>query len=96
MSRTYRRKGGDPTWKDWYRELASYSRRYRNEKVFEAVYHSDGYGTMHSTPSAWTNTFMTVPQRQEVRRLIGKVMRLSDLEDAPLFPLPKKPHHYYW
>ena len=72
--------------------------RYRDEKHFHAYYHSDGYGTMHSTPSWWTRTFMTRPQRQEVRRLVHKVMglRRHELDDAPVFPHPKRPHHYYW
>jgi hypothetical protein len=39
---------------------------------------------------------MTRPQRQEVRRLIKHATELVDYEDAPLFPLAKKPHIYYW
>jgi len=35
-------------------------------------------------------------QRQEVRRLVTRTMKLVDYEDAALFPLPKKPHVYYW
>lgn len=48
------------------------------------------------TPGWWVHDMMTVPQRAEVRELLGRVMRLSDLEDAPEFPLAKKPHDYYW
>jgi hypothetical protein len=97
MSRTYRRRGGDTTWKARY-ERPWWREDYKDRQHFEAVYHSDGYGTMHSTPSAWTNTFMTRPQRAEVRRLTHQVMllRRQDLDDAPVFPHPKRPHHYYW
>lgn len=49
-----------------------------------------------STPSWWINEFMTRPQRQKVRQLVSKTFRLSDIEDAPEFPLAKKPHIYYW
>jgi hypothetical protein len=31
-----------------------------------------------------------------VRALLWKVERLADYEDAPLFPLAKKPHIYFW
>jgi len=48
------------------------------------------------TPSWWIRAMMTRPQRQEVRRLIKRTMELADYEDAPPFPLAKKPHHYYW
>ena len=49
-----------------------------------------------NTPGWWIKERMTVPQRAEVRQLKQKVMRLVDLEDAPEFPLVKKPHVYYW
>ena len=39
---------------------------------------------------------MTWPKRQEVRRLVKRTMELADFDDAPLFPLAKKPHKYYW
>ena len=39
---------------------------------------------------------MTRPQRQEVRCLVKRTMELVDYEDAPLFPVAKKPHRYYW
>ena len=48
------------------------------------------------TPSWWIRSMMTRPQRQEVRRLIKHTLDLPNLEDAPLFPLTKKPHIYYW
>lgn len=48
------------------------------------------------TPSWWIRQMMTRPQRQEVRRLVKRTMELVDCEDAPLFPLAKKPHKYYW
>lgn len=94
MARTYRRKGGNQRRKSYPRW------RYQDEdpKKFNAMWHADGYRfyACRGTPSAWTNAFMTRPQRAEVRRLTHKVMRLIDLEDTPLFPLAKKPHQYYW
>lgn len=50
---------------------------------------------MH-TPHWWVQQMMTRPQRAEVRGLLTKLHRIQDLEDAPLFPLTKKPHIYYW
>lgn len=57
-----------------------------------------GHGGHHwlRSPGWWIHDFMTRPQRAEVRRLTRVVMRLSDLDDAPEFPLAKKPHIYYW
>ena len=49
-----------------------------------------------STPSWWVREFMTVQQRAQTRHLLHKVKYLYELEDAPAFPLPKKPHIYYW
>lgn len=86
-----------PVWKysgkprelepDWERALAKELARY----------HSDNGWSMN-TPSWWVRDFMTEPQRQEVRRLIHQVRRSACLEDAGeiMFPLAKKPHHYYW
>jgi hypothetical protein len=51
---------------------------------------------LEATPSWWIRDMMTRPQRQEVRRLIKRTMELVDYGDAPLFPLAKKPHIYYW
>lgn len=110
MSRTYRRLSGSQWHHNWIvkrwkeePERGGSSRSWpdmdrRNSMIRElARYHSDnGYSDM-GTPSWWINEFMTVPQRQEVRRLVHKVRHLP-LEDAGelMFPLAKKPHHYYW
>ena len=51
---------------------------------------------LQATPSLWIRTMMTRPQRQEVRRLVKRTMELVDYEDAPMFPLAKKPQHYFW
>jgi hypothetical protein len=56
----------------------------------------DDWRWLQSTPSSWTRQMMTRPQRQEVQRLIKRTTQLVDYDDAPLFPLPKKPHVYYW
>lgn len=49
-----------------------------------------------STPSWWIRCCMTVKQRAQTRILLRKTERLHDYEDAPLFPLAKKPHEYYY
>lgn len=51
---------------------------------------------LQATPSWWTRAMMTRPQRQHVRRLVKRTMELVDYDDAPLFPLAKRPHVYYW
>ena len=51
---------------------------------------------LQQTPGWWVNEFMTTPQRAETRDLLRRVLKLRDPEDAPLFPLAKKPHLYYW
>ena len=56
----------------------------------------DDWRWLQSTPSSWIRQMMTRPQRQEVRRLIKRAIQLVDYDDAPLFPLAKKPHVYYW
>jgi hypothetical protein len=109
MSRTYRRMRGNQWWhnnivKRWTDD-PEYGGRRRTPKVenFEltmekelARYHSDAGWAMNN-PSWWVLQEMTVPQRQEVRRLIHKVFRLP-MEDVAelMFPLAKKPHEYYW
>ena len=56
----------------------------------------DDWRWLQSTPSSWTRQMMTRPQRQEVRRLIRRAIQFVDYENAPLFPLAKKPHVCYW
>jgi hypothetical protein len=88
MSRTYRRlrqrrgKHNQALPSYWWGDAA---------KLFR-----DGQATMQSTPSWWIREFMTVPQRAQVRALTQELHRLWDIEDAPEFPLAKKPHLYFW
>lgn len=49
-----------------------------------------------NTPSWWIREMMTRPQRAEVRACIYRTLKCDNMEDAPLFPLTKKPHIYYW
>lgn len=109
MSRTYRRTGGNQWWHNyiiarWKKDPERGGRGRNPHESFEltlerelARYHSDAGWAYGHTPSWWILQEMTVPQRQEVRRLIHKVHRLP-LEDAGelMFPLAKKPHDYYW
>ena len=51
---------------------------------------------LQPTPPWWIRAMKTRPPRQKVRCLVKRTTELVDYEDAPLFPLAKKPHHYYW
>jgi hypothetical protein len=104
MSRTYRRTRGEKGWSlDWAlkpdRLESNYPHLTREDavKTEMARYHADGGWNM-TTPMWWIREFMTVPQRAEVRGLLRKVvkMELDNLIDYPVFPLAKKPHHYFW
>ena len=55
-----------------------------------------GHGWNWSTPSWWNNAFHTRPQRQATRALTALVIRDLAASDAINWPLPKKPHHYFW
>jgi hypothetical protein len=51
-----------------------------------------------STPSWWTNMFMTRPARVRAKRVMNKVNR-TPLDQLDLVDVPdekKKPHIYYW
>jgi len=39
---------------------------------------------------------MTKPKRAETTRLLKKVGRIPNIEDAPEFPVAKKPHKYFY
>lgn len=103
MSRTYRRKNAGFNVPGYGRvTLASMAERFYPEvpsdvgqKRYLAHYHSDA-AWMMNTPSWWIRLMMTRPQRAETRQLLHKVKLLIDLEDAPIFPHPKKPHIWYW
>jgi hypothetical protein len=49
-----------------------------------------------NTPGWWIRQYMTRPQRSRTQAVIAKVFKLADLEDAPEFPLAKKPFLYFW
>ena len=109
MSRTYRRLGGDQSWHNslirrWEEDNHGGSSRswpdlYWGKSLQKelAQYHGDT-GWSRNTPSWWIRQFMTRPQRQQVRQLSQKVLQMpiGELIDCPLYPLAKKPHHYYW
>lgn len=54
------------------------------------------YWKWWSSPGWWVREMMTRPQRAKTRELINEVKKLDDLENAPEFPLARKPHIYYW
>ena len=51
---------------------------------------------MSINPHEWNRLMMTKPQRAKTRTLLELVLKLKNLEEAPLFPLAKRPHVYYW
>lgn len=55
----------------------------------------DHWHWMHD-PSWWIREVMTVRQRAQTRLLINQTLKLTDLEEAPEFPLWNKPYFYYW
>jgi hypothetical protein len=59
-------------------------------------FHMDGRRTMGQTPTWWWHMTTTVPARREERDLCKKILRLKDLEDAPIFPDRKRPKEWYW
>lgn len=50
---------------------------------------------MQSTPSAWTNTFMTRPKRRACRVWEQRLLT-QDIEEADCPDYGRKPHIYYW
>lgn len=45
-------------------------------------------------PSWFNNIVLTRAQRTKTRVMLDSLLRLEDLENAPIFPHPKKP--YWW
>ncbi|MBU2249140.1 MAG: hypothetical protein KKD77_20505 [Gammaproteobacteria bacterium] len=69
--------------------------KHHGDKAKERVF-GKGWRWLDYTPGWWVRLFMTKPQRQRVRKLSEELKRLADLEDAPEFPVAKKPHNYYF
>lgn len=57
--------------------------------------HADRFHWMR-TPGWWIHDMITVSQRAQARALTTRVLKMHDIEEAPFFPHPRKPHHYYW
>jgi len=55
-----------------------------------------GHGWNWSTPSWWNNLFHTHKQRAEVRQKIRIAMLDVESSNSIVWPLAKKPHHYFW
>ena len=100
MSRTYRKISEY----EYSTEVAykasqyTYFEFYENEVPWN-VYYARARGEMGwnmATPSWWTNEMLTRPQRRKTRVLENTVLLLEDYEDAPEFPLAKKPEKWYW
>lgn len=79
--------------------------RKAKEKYFGPRWHDDdkptppkrkransNYWHWMSTPSWWIREMMTRPQRAKTRQALHLTMRGLEVD----FPLPKKPHIYYW
>lgn len=54
------------------------------------------HGDYCSNPSWWNTLYTERPNRRKTKKLLRKVKTLTDYEEAPLFPLAKKPYIYYW
>ena len=49
-----------------------------------------------TTPSWWHNLFHTRPWRRATRRAEWRVLRNPGAADGITWPLPRKPHWYFW
>ena len=78
---------------DWYEEkwYSSYEMHIKN-----ASRDGQARGWNMTTPSWYNRDYHTKPRRAKTRKAIQQVLKLADYEDAPEFPLDKKPHIYYW
>lgn len=57
----------------------------------------DQYHFPYSTPSWWVREFMNVPKRARCRNWEKDVVKLQDIEEAPVCPdYGNKPHVYYF
>ena len=107
MSRTYRRLKGDMHYRrvrryvlteDYgSREVRDWSPLTRSEIMDLVHFHMDGRRTMGQIPSwHWNETFH-VPVRAKTRNLLRNLLRLNDLEEAPLFPgESNRPKEWFW
>jgi hypothetical protein len=108
MSRTYRRLTGDMGHRNWIARAYVITEGYHSRMVRHVGpptremirgfvrFHMDGSRTMGQTPSWHWHDTTTVPARREERDLCKKILRLADLEDAPLFPTRKRPKEWFW
>ena len=93
MARTYHhgKRGKKKLFGTWHRNSFPHAPAPPRKK--RAV--DDNWHWFRNDPGWWVREFMTKPQRARTRQLISKVMAMQDVEDAPLFPLAKKPYLYY-
>ena len=69
--------------------------RHHGDKAKERAFGA-GWRWLSQTPGWWVRLFMTKPKRAETTRLLKKVGRIPNIEDAPEFPVAKKPHKYFY
>ena len=69
--------------------------RHHGDKAKERAFGA-GWRWLSQTPGWWVRLFMTKPKRQTERQLVQKLHKLPDVEDAPEFPVAKKPHKYFY
>ena len=90
------------THRNWYtRELESYygtcTMEVAGAKSKKKRSKEDQYHFPYSTPSWWIREFMNVPKRAKCRNWEKDVVKLQDIEEAPVCPdYGNKPHFYYW
>lgn len=99
MSRTYRRRRGDPTDRNWILDRPRwYPEQYEDDpkEVIRELrrYHSDS-GWCMSVPCWFNNQTCTRPLRVMFREFAHKVKRMTDLEDTPVFPKRLR-RPWYW
>lgn len=73
------------------------SRTYHHGRLAKTRLLADApFSNWPHNPGWFTRLTMTRPARRKTGALLHKLHTLMDIEDAPLFPHPTKPHRYYW
>lgn len=102
MSRTYRKRNGEPFWyaEDEYNKLLEdkwYNSWWKDRSYKGAVayYHSDSTDTMNQVPKWYKVQFCRRPFRRKEKVALIKEMK-RDFDGEVPFPVIKKDALYYW
>lgn len=106
MSRTYRKRIDLPYCYDFYtKEIDNSWIKYggKNNNKYEAQeiakhYTDNGYKSysIDKGPKWFKKLYMIRPHRAKETHLLKNVKKLIDYENAPEFPLARKPKEYWW